>query len=69
MVLAGAHWALLEPLIGACRNHAKVLPSHLGQTVEAILWRCQDGAKGRLIPAELGPLRGCPRSSRPCRDG
>jgi transposase len=55
VVLTDAQWAVLEPLVEACRPHAKVPPSHLRRTVEAILWRCQNGAKWRAIPAELGP--------------
>jgi len=55
MVLTDAQWAVLEPLVEACRPHAKVPPSNLHRTVEAIIWRCQNGAKWRAIPAELGP--------------
>ena len=55
MVLTDAQWVVLEPLVEACRPHAKVPPSDLRRTVEAILWRCQNGAKWRAIPAELGP--------------
>ena len=55
MVLTDGQWAVLEPLVEACRPHAKVPPSDPRRTVEAILWRCQNGAKWRAIPAELGP--------------
>ena len=55
MVLTDEQWAMLEPLVEVCRPHAKVPPSHLRRTVEAILWRCTNGAKWRAIPAELGP--------------
>ena len=55
MVLTDAQWAVLEPLIEACRPHAKVPPSNLRRTVEAIVWRCRNGAKWRAVPAELGP--------------
>ena len=55
VVLADAQWAVLEPLVEACRPHAKVPPSDLRRTVEAIIWRCTNGAKWRSIPAELGP--------------
>jgi transposase len=55
VVLTDAQWAVLEPLVEACRPHAKVPPSCLRRTVEAIVWRCQNGAKWRAIPAELGP--------------
>ncbi len=46
---------VLEPLIEACRPHAKVPPRHLRWTISAILWRHENGAKWRAIPAELGP--------------
>src|SRR3954454_22320764 len=55
MALSDEQWAVLEPLVEACRPHAKVPPSHLRRTVEAILWRCQNGAKWRAVPAGLGP--------------
>jgi transposase len=54
-MLSNVQWAELEPLVEACRPHAKVPPSELRRTVEAILWRCTNGAKWRSIPAELGP--------------
>jgi transposase len=55
MVLTDEQWAGLAPLVEACRPHAKVPPSNLRRTVEAIVWRCRNGAKWRAIPAELGP--------------
>ncbi len=55
MVLTDAQWAVLGPLVEACRPHAKVPPSNLGRTVEAVVWRCRNGAEWRAIPAELGP--------------
>jgi transposase len=55
MVLTDAQWAMLEPLIQACRPHHKTEHQDLRQTIEAIIWRCQNGAKWRSIPAELGP--------------
>lgn len=55
MVLTDGQWAVLGPLIEACRPHAKVAPSNLRRTVSAIVWRCCNGAKWRSIPAELGP--------------
>jgi transposase len=54
-MLTDTQWAELEPLVEACRPHAKVPPSDLRRTVEAIIWRCTNGAKWRSIPAELGP--------------
>jgi transposase len=56
MVLTDAQWAVLEPLVEACRPHAKVAPRHLRRTISAILWRHANGAKWRSLPAELGPL-------------
>ena len=55
VVLTDAQWAVLAPLVEACRPHAKVPPSDLRRTVEAIIWRCANGAKWRSIPTELGP--------------
>ena len=55
MVLTDAQWAVLEPLVEACRPHAKVPPSNLRRTISAILWRHANGAKWRAIPADLGP--------------
>ena len=54
-VLTDEQWAALEPMVEACRPHAKVPPSDMRRTMEAILWRCQNGAKWRSVPAELGP--------------
>ena len=55
MMLTDAQWTMLEPLVEACRPHAKVPPSHLRRTLSAILWRHENGAKWRALPAELGP--------------
>ena len=54
-VLTDARWAALEPLIDEVRPHCKVPHDDLRQTIGAILWRHQNGAKWRSIPAELGP--------------
>ena len=54
-MLTDAQWAVLEPLVEACRPPAKVPPSHLRRTVSAILWRHENGAKWRALPADLGP--------------
>ena len=53
MVLKDAQWAELEPSVRACRPHAKVPPSDLRRTIEAIIWRCTNGAEWRSIPAGL----------------
>jgi transposase len=55
MMLTDVQWTILEPLVEACRPHAKVPPSHLRRTMSAILWRHENGAKWRALPAELGP--------------
>jgi transposase len=54
-MLSDAQWALLGPLIEACRPKGKTPPRDLRRTLSAILWRHQNGAKGRSIPEELGP--------------
>lgn len=54
-VLTDAEWAILHPLIEACRPRGKTPPQHLRRTVTAILWRHTNGAKWRAIPSELGP--------------
>ena len=54
-MLTDAQWAMLEPLVEACRPHAKVPPSKLRRTVGAILWRHANGAKWRSLPSEFGP--------------
>ncbi len=54
-VLTDAQWAALEPLIDEVRPPCKVPHDDLRQTIGAILWRHQNGAKWRSIPAELGP--------------
>ncbi len=54
-VLTDAQWAVLQPLLDACRPKGKTEPHDLRRTLEAILWRHQNGAKWRAVPAELGP--------------
>ena len=54
-MLTDARWVMLEPLIEACRPHAKVPPRYLRRTIGAILWRHDNGAKWRALPAEHGP--------------
>jgi transposase len=54
-MLSDAQWALLEPLIEACRPKGKTPPQNLRRTLSAILWRHQNGAKWRAVPEELGP--------------
>ena len=54
-MLSDEQWAVLEPLIEACRPIGKTPPQDLRRTLSAILWRHQNGAKWRAIPADLGP--------------
>src|SRR5215210_3356921 len=54
-MLSGGQWALLEPLVEACRSKGKTPPQDLRRTISAIVWRHQNGAKWRAIPADLGP--------------
>ena len=54
-MLTDAQWAMLEPLVEQCRPKGKTPPQDLRQTVGAILWRHENGAKWRAVPAELGP--------------
>jgi transposase len=54
-MLTDPQWERLEPLIEACRPKGKTPPQDLRRTLSAILWRHQNGAKWRAIPADLGP--------------
>jgi len=54
-MLSDARWMSLEPLVEACRPKGKTQPKDLRRTISAILWRHENGAKWRAIPAELGP--------------
>ncbi len=54
-VLTDAQWAVVSPLIEECRPRGKTEPHDLRRTVEAIVWRHDNGAKWRAIPPDLGP--------------
>src|SRR5215204_3884616 len=54
-MLTDAQWMRLQPLIEACRPKGKTPPQDLRRTLAAIVWRHQNGAKWRAVPAELGP--------------
>jgi transposase len=54
-MLADAQWMGLEPLIEASRPKGKTPPQDLRRTLSAIVWRHENGAKGRAIPSDLGP--------------
>jgi transposase len=53
-VLTDAQWDQLAPLIEACRPRGKTQPQDLRRTIEAIIWRHENGAKWRSIPPDLG---------------
>lgn len=53
--MSSYQWARLAPLIEAVRPRGKTEPHDLRRTIEAIIWRHDNGAKWRAIPAELGP--------------
>lgn len=55
-MLTDTQWSVLGPLVERCRPRGKTPLHDLRRTVEAILWRHENGAKWRSIPAELGPL-------------
>jgi transposase len=55
VMLTDTQWAMLEPLVEACRPRGKTPPQDLRRTISAILWRHQNGAKWRSVPSELGP--------------
>ena len=46
-----------EPLIEVVRPKGKIPPRNLRQTVSAIFWRHQDGAKWRSLPSVFGHWR------------
>jgi transposase len=54
-IFTDASWAVWAPLIEEVRPRGKTPPKELRRTISAILWRHQNGAKWRSIPAELGP--------------
>jgi transposase len=53
-VLTDGQWAKLEPMVEACRPHRKTQHHDLRRTIEAIIWRCRNGAKWRSLPKEFG---------------
>jgi transposase len=55
VVLSDEQWAVLGPLIDECRPRGKTKPVALRETVEAIVWRHQNGAKWRSVPSDLVP--------------
>src|SRR5690349_2925510 len=55
VVLNDEQWAVLKPLVDECRPQGKTEPVALRETIEAIIWRHQNGAKWRSVPPDLGP--------------
>src|SRR5919199_3706821 len=55
VVFTDAQWSAMEPLLEAVRPQTGRELSNLRRTFEAIVWRMQNGAKWRALPAELGP--------------
>jgi transposase len=55
VVLNDDQWAVLGPLIDECRPRGKTEPVALRETIEAIVWRHQNGAKWRSVPPDLVP--------------
>src|SRR5919112_66091 len=47
VVLTDAQWAALGPLIEACRPRGKTQHHDLRRTIEAIIWRHDNGARRR----------------------
>ena len=54
-VLTDEQWNELEPLLNEVRPWAARPIRAFRRTIEAIVWRHENGAKWRSIPAELGP--------------
>src|SRR3954462_11034898 len=54
-MLTDGSWSGLGPQIETCRPKGKTPPQDLRCTSSAFVWRHQNGAKWRAIPAELGP--------------
>jgi transposase len=54
-VLTDAQWEALAPLIAQCRPPHKTEHKNLRRTIEAIVWRHENGATWRSLPPPLGP--------------
>ena len=54
-MLTDVQWTALEPLLDQCRPKGKTATQELRRTMSAIVWRHQNGAKWRAVPAEYGP--------------
>src|SRR4051794_19654289 len=58
-VLTDAQWAKFEAAIAAANIRGARPRREDRRTIEAIIWRLDNGAKWRSIPAELGGLASC----------
>lgn len=58
MVLTDEQWAVLEPLVEQVKPKGKTPLRHLRRTLEAIIWRCSNGAKWLGDPRRTRPLVG-----------
>src|SRR3954447_22856541 len=54
-MLTDTQWGRLEPLVEQCRPKGKTPPQDLRRTLSALVWRHENGAKWRGIPAYLCP--------------
>jgi transposase len=54
-VISDELWSVLEPLLNEVRPWAARPIKNFRRTIEAIVWRHDNGAKWRSIPSELGP--------------
>ena len=62
-MLSDAQWALLEPLVEACRPKGKTPPQDLRRTLSAILCGTRMEPSGALSQNTSAPGGGQPRSS------
>src|SRR3954465_14873950 len=54
-MVTDTQWAEFWPPLEPCRPQGKTPHKDLPLTISAILWRHENGAKWRAIPADLGP--------------
>ncbi len=54
-VLTDDEWHALKDALDHVRSPRRRPMKDERQTVEAVVWRCRNGAKWRAVPAELGP--------------
>ena len=54
-VLTDEEWTALKDALDAVRSPRRRPMKDERQTVEAVVWRLQNGAKWRAVPVDLGP--------------